>query len=204
MSEYNPTANPEAAPPPPPAYSNDPATVRSMPPAAFQDPRRKTPFLASLLSVMPGLGQVYVGYYQRGFVHALVVATLVAILAGAADQHSEALWPFIPLMAIFLGFFWLYNIVDAGRRAALYNQALAGGSEIEMPKDFQPLNIGGSIFGGLCIATVGFILLLNTRFGVSLDWVAQWWPAALMIFGGYLVYKVFEERKVKAANEEEL
>lgn len=203
MSEYNPTTNPETTPPPPPAYSADPTAGGNLPPASFQDPRRKTPFLASVLSIMPGLGQVYVGYYQRGFVHASVVASLIAILVAAASNSQSAVVPLLPMLGLFLAFFWLYNIVDAGRRAALYNHALAGGGEIEMPKDFQSLSIGGSLFGGICIAAVGLILLMRTRFKFSLAWVEEWWPAALIIFGGYLVYKAIEERKAKKASDTE-
>jgi TM2 domain-containing membrane protein YozV len=44
------------------------------------DPRRKSPLFATFLSAMPGLGQVYVGYYQRGFINAVVVGTLIALL----------------------------------------------------------------------------------------------------------------------------
>ena len=129
---------------------------------------------------MPGLGQVYVGYYQRGFVHAIVVGALIALL-------SSDLGPLTPLAALFLAFFWLYNIVDAGRRALLYNEALAGRSGIELPEDFKTPAIGGSIPGGLAIIAVGGVLLSNTLFGVPLDWVSDWWPAALIIFGVYLV-----------------
>jgi len=144
------------------------------------DPRRKHPLLALVLSAMPGLGQVYVGYYQRGFVHAIVVGTLLALI------HS-GLGPLTPLAALFLAFFWLYNIVDAGRRAVLYNEALAGRAGIELPEDFKSPALRGSIPGGLAIIAVGGVLLSNTLFGVSLDWVRDWWPAALIIFGVYLV-----------------
>jgi TM2 domain-containing membrane protein YozV len=144
------------------------------------DPRRKSPFAASILSAMPGLGQIYVGYYQRGFVHAIVVGTLITLLA-------EDIGPLTPLAAVFLAFFWLYNIVDAGRRALLYNEALAGRSGIELPEDFKTPALGGSIPGGLAIMAVGGVLLSNTLFGVPLDWVGDWWPAALILFGVYLV-----------------
>ncbi|MEE8246041.1 MAG: hypothetical protein V3S87_02130, partial [Alphaproteobacteria bacterium] len=114
-----------------PAAPGTPAPPAQALAPAVNDPRRKKPFLASFLSIMPGLGQVYVGYYKRGFINAIVVAVLVTLLA-SGDLDS-----LIPLVAIFLGFFWLYHLVDAGRRAALYNQALAGGGEIELPEDFQ-------------------------------------------------------------------
>ncbi|MFP3939734.1 MAG: hypothetical protein ACLF0P_05455 [Thermoanaerobaculia bacterium] len=157
-------------------------------PAPPRDPRQKSPFLAGLLSVVPGLGQVYVGYYQRGFIHAVVIATLISFLA-ATD-----IGPLVPLAAVFLGFFWLYNIVDAGRRASLYNQALAGLADIQLPEDFKPPSFRGSVAGGLAIAALGVILLLHTRFDVSLEWVGEWWPAALILGGAYLVWKAWQDR----------
>ena len=106
---------PNTTPPPPAA---GPSAAPRVPAA---DPRIKSPVIAGALSAMPGLGQVYVGYYQRGFVHIFVVAGIIALLA------ADVLGPLIPLAGLFLGFFWLYNMIDAGRRAALYNQALSGG-----------------------------------------------------------------------------
>jgi TM2 domain-containing membrane protein YozV len=146
------------------------------------DPRRKSPLAASFLSAMPGLGQIYVGYYQRGFIHAIVVSCLIALLA-------SDIGPLTPLAAIFLAFFWLYNIVDAGRRAMLYNEALAGRSGIELPEDFKTPGLRGSIPGGIAIVAVGGVLLSHTRFGVPLDWLNEWWPAALILFGVYLVVR---------------
>jgi cell wall-active antibiotic response 4TMS protein YvqF len=144
------------------------------------DPRRKSPLFATFLSAMPGLGQVYVGYYQRGFINAIVVGTLIALLA-------SNLGPLTPLAALFLAFFWLYNIVDAGRRALLYNEALAGRSGIDLPEDFKSPALSGSIPGGLAVIVVGGVLFSHTRFGVPLDWISAWWPVALIVFGVYLV-----------------
>lgn len=176
------TPNPEASAEhhaAPPSY--DPRYAR---PA---DPRQKSPFLAGLLSMMPGLGQVYVGYYQRGFVHALVVALLITVLASGVDSIA-------PLAALFLAFFWLYNVIDAARRASLYNQALAGISDVELPEDFKMPGFRGSVLGGVLIAASGVVLLLHTRFGYSLDWIEEWWPAALIGFGLYLVFKAWQDR----------
>ena len=144
------------------------------------DPRRKSSLFATFLSAMPGLGQIYVGYYQRGFINAVVVGVLIALLA-------SGLGPLTPLAALFLAFFWLYNIVDAGRRALLYNEALAGRSGIELPEEFKSPALAGSIPGGLAVIAVGGVLLSHTLFGVPLDWINEWWPAALILFGIYLV-----------------
>lgn len=157
----------------------------------FSDSRRKSPILALILSGMPGVGQIYVGYYQRGFVHAIVVAGIIALLNSPGFEGN----PLFPLFAVFLAFFWLYNMIDAARRATLYNHALAGDTEITLPDDLSLPTFHGSIAGGIAIAFVGLILLLNTRFGVSLDWVEDWWPAAILLFGAYLVWKGVKERQ---------
>ena len=158
-----------------------------------QDPRAKSPALACFLSMMPGLGQVYVGYYQRGFVHALVVSGLIALLA------SDVLGALTPLAALFMAFFWLYNIIDAGRRASLYNQLLAGTETIDLPKDFGKPSPGGMLFGGLALIAGGVLVLLHTQMGMSLDWVKDWWPVAPILFGVYLLVRGFQERGSKRA-----
>jgi hypothetical protein len=167
---------PQAAPAPPPL-------VR------MRDPRSKSPGLAAMFSMMPGLGQVYVGYYQRGFVHAAVIACLITLQSSGAVETME------PLLGLFMAFFWLYNIIDAARRASLYNDALAGASSIELPADFKAPGFRGSIAGGITLIAIGFVLLLHTRFGVSLDWVEQWWPIAPMILGAYLLGRAILERR---------
>ena len=172
------------APPAPAPVAASPAPALS---PALNDPRRKKPFLASVLSVVPGLGQVYVGYYRQGFFNAITVALLISFLT----LEIEAL---IPLVGIFLGFFWLYNIVDAGRRASLYNQALAGGGDIELPDSFEAPSLGGSMAGGAALILIGLILLSHTAFGASLAWVEDWWPLALVGLGGWLLYKAIQDR----------
>jgi len=152
------------------------------------DPRSKSPLLAFLLSAMPGLGQVYVGYYQRGFTHILVVGGLIALLA------SEAIPDLIPLLGIFLAFFWMYNCIDAARRASLYNQALAGATPIQPPDDIVSSGAGGSMLGGVVLIAGGFLLLLRTQFDVSLAWLKDWWPVIPMLFGIYLVLKSIAAR----------
>lgn len=156
--------------------------------SAVADPRRKSPFLACALSLMPGLGQVYVGYYQRGFLNAAIAASTLTLLV------AEVLGPLIPLASLLLLFFWLYNIIDAGRRAALYNEALAGRAHLELPADFKTPGLAGSIPAGVVLVLLGLTLLSNTAFGVSLDWLEDWWPLALIGFGGYLIYKARDDR----------
>jgi hypothetical protein len=160
-----------------------------------EDPRIKSPVLAMVLSLMPGLGQVYLGYYQHGFVNILVVASIIAALNHGVPGYME------PLLGVFLAFFWLYNMVDAGRRASFYNQALAGLGPMEMPGDLKIYEGRGTIAGGITLIAVGSVFFAHTRFGVSLAWLEQWWPLALVLMGVYLLYKALREPKkeVKAS-----
>ena len=158
-------------------------------PSAF-DPRAKSPVLACFLSLFPGLGQIYVGHYQRGFLHGITFAGLIAFLSSFSDKEFS---PLIPLFAIFLAFFYLYNVIDAGRCAALYNEMLQGGSLADLPKDELP-GARGSLVGGVGMILGGFVLLMHTRMDWSLEWVEHWWPAAFILIGCWLLYKNFESR----------
>jgi hypothetical protein len=130
---------------------------------------------------MPGLGQIYVGYYVRGFVNLLIVAGAIALVAtGDMDELT-------PMFGMFIPFFWLYNIIDAGRRASLYNHALLGAESVELPEDFKLPSMGGSIFGGAMIVVISLALLSHTAMGYSLAWLEDWWPAIPLAFGVYLL-----------------
>jgi hypothetical protein len=137
---------------------------------------------------MPGLGQIYLGSYQRGFIHVGVFAGLIACLSSGAAHGLE------PLFGIMLAFFYLYNIVDAARRATLYNVALQGG-QIPVPEDFKMPTGRSSLVGGLFLTGIGLLLLLNTRFDYSLDWLADWWPLFIMLAGASIVYRAVKERQ---------
>jgi hypothetical protein len=172
-----------SAPPVPSAFAGRPAVEP-------RDARIKSPSLAAAFSVVPGLGQVYVGYYPRGFVHIIVVAGIISILASSSDSRA-----YTPLLALFLGFFWLYNMIDAARLAALYNRALFGGHEPDLPHGFELPGMGGSILGGSVLVAAAFVVLLHTRFDVRLDWLGDWWPVFPMLFGVWLIAKAISERR---------
>lgn len=155
----------------------------------LDDPRRKSPILASLLSAMPGLGQIYVGYYQQGFINVLVVGSIIALLS------RRVVWQLEPLLGIFLAFFWLYNVVDAGRRASFYNNTLAGLTRVDIPEDFSMPKGRGTLAGGAALVVFGLILFGHTMYRLSLDWLEQWWPMAIIGLGAYLVYQALVARR---------
>jgi hypothetical protein len=167
--------------------------VQNPQPAAYGE-RRKLPVLAGFLSLMPGLGLIYVGYYRRGFTNILIVAGVIALVA-SNDPGIRALKPFLGL---FLAFFWLYNILDAIRTAGLYNDAVAGMAPEDLRRELVLTGRGGSIAGGLGLIAFGVLFFLNTMFDVPLTWLKDWWPLAPVIFGAYLLVRGIQDRREKA------
>ncbi len=187
----SPEMNPEVKIPPPQPAPGFIPRVPSPPIASYyqEDPRKKVTILAMILSLMPGLGQIYVGFYQQGFVNIVVVTSIITLLSFGVPHYLE------PTLGLFLAFFWLFNIVDAGRRSAFYNQVLAGISQAELPEDFMAGKGMRSLAGGVALILVGLVCLSHTKFGVPMDWLEYWWPMGLVIMGGYLLYQSLKEKK---------
>jgi hypothetical protein len=137
---------------------------------------RKSPALAGVLSIMPGLGQIYVGYYITGFIYTLVVSGIISTLNSRFGRGME------PFLGTFLAFFWMFNIIDAVRKAHLYNLYSMGEREEPLPTD-SPL------VGGVVLLIAGALFTLKITFGLEMDWLAQAWPLALIVAGIYLVWK---------------
>jgi hypothetical protein len=77
----------------------------------------------------------------------------------------------------------------------LYNQAITGLGPEELPEDIKLPRGRGSLLGGLVLLIFGAFALANTRFGVSMAWVEDWWPLALILIGVYLMAQNFLNKK---------
>ena len=144
---------------------------------------QKSPAMATWLSCMPGLGQVYVGYYVQGFINVFVAGSGIAVLASSLFRGA------VPLIAISLAFFWLYQMIDANRRAHHYNRVMAGLGGEDVPDGFSMPSTKGSMLGGSVLVIVGILFILDLNFHVSMQWVENWWPLILILVGVNLVYK---------------
>lgn len=186
MSEEHQVRSARPAPAPPAEAPAERVAWNDVGRQAF-DPRRKSPRLAAFLSTAPGVGQIYVGYYVRGFVMASTFLFLL-LFAVNAPRYMEPIPGFAAL------FVWLFNVIDAGRMAALYNHALGGSDRIQLPEDFEVPAMGGSIGGGVLLVLFGVVALSNTLFGMSLEWIEAWWPIFPLGLGLYLVVRGYMER----------
>jgi len=148
--------------------------------ATFQT---KSPLLATLLSLGPGLGQIYVGYYNQGFTNIAIVAGVITVLA------SGHVRPLTPFLGVFLAFYWIYNMIDANRRAHHYNRVKAGMGAESVPDEFRTPTGRGSITWGAVLVGLGVLFILDLNTDISMDWVENWWPLVLVFIGVRLIYK---------------
>ena len=175
-----------------PSAPQEPQRYAPPPPTPQAPPRRrahKSPALATVLSSMPGLGQVYVGYYQQGFINAGVVAIAITMLSTGVMRGAEV------LIALPMAFFWLYNMIDANRRAIHYNRMADGLSGEEMPDEFTTPGAKGSVPWGVVLVVVGTMFLLDLNTDFSMAWVEDWWPLLLVGGGVWLIMKARHKAK---------
>src|SRR6478609_7993910 len=82
------------------------------------------PTVAGILGAIPlGLGAVYCGQYAKGLAHLGIVVLAIVGLS------SDLPWQADTALGIFLGFFWVYQIIDAIRTA----RAIQAGEPIPDP-----------------------------------------------------------------------
>ena len=144
---------------------------------------RKSPAMATWLSCMPGLGQIYVGYYQQGFINMFVVAGTITALASSFMRGAE------PFFGVFLSFFWIFQMIDANRRAHHYNRVMAGLGGEDVPNGFSMPTTKGSMLGGGVLVILGILFIMDLNFDVSMQWVENWWPLILVLVGVNLIFK---------------
>jgi TM2 domain-containing membrane protein YozV len=163
-------AGPEGVPTlPHPAVA--PAPVAPKPP--------KNPWLALVLSLMPGLGQVYNGQPAKAFVFFFA---WVASIYGTAEINP---FPF----AFLIPFVYFYNLIDAFRSASAINARVLGGRPEPEEEPFESPLWGG----GLLI--LGLLLLLNNLGWFRLADFARYWPIILVVAGAAFLYTSIQRRR---------
>jgi len=150
-------------------------------PAVNQGPN---PTVAGILGAIPlGLGAVYCGQYAKGLAH---LGILVLAIVGLS---SDLPWQANTALGIFLGFFWVYQILDAMRTA----KAIQAGEPAPDPFGLSQTFGTGEKFdttkvpaGAAVLIGLGVLFLINTVFDFSLH---RFWPLILIVLGVWLFAK---------------
>ena len=144
----------------------------------------QNPTLARVLSLFPGLGQVYNGQPAKAFVF---FAAWVTGIYGAAEINP---FPF----AFLIPFAYLYNLVDAYRSAAAINARFLGGGPVEEDENPESPAWGGSL------VVLGIVLLAHNLGWINLAAVERYWPVILIVGGVAMVYGSMKKREAARTN----
>jgi Domain of unknown function (DUF5668) len=144
--------------------------------------RRSSPFVATLLSFVPGLGAAYNGQTSKAIVHFAIFASFfqMAVL-------TQGLQFFV------LGVLgtWLFAAVDACRTAQLMRAGLA----LDTEEDVIARRLyGNPLAWGITLIVIGTIFLLHTLFDVQLP-MRKLLPIALVGLGAYMLFDYIRRRR---------
>ncbi len=137
----------------------------------------KSPGLALVLSLFPGLGQVYNGQPAKALVFFFGWAGSIYLSAEGNPMPFALLIPFV----------YFYNMVDAYRSAVLANARSAGTAEEEGAAE-------SPAWGGSLVA-LGLLLLANNLGWLHLAALQRYWPLLLIVAGGIFVYGSVQKQK---------
>lgn len=165
--------NSRTLPPLPAPYTAPPA----LPPAPA-----KTPILALLLSVFPGLGQLYNEQPAKAVTFFFFV---VGSIYGTATISP---FPF----AFLIPFSWFYNLIDAWSSAHDINRRELAGGRPRKDRSLESPIWGATLLG------LGLVLLLNNLGWLNLARLSRFWPLVMVVIGAIFLSRALKARDASA------
>ncbi len=174
----NPPSLSQAPPPPPIAFG--PAAASPVPPLP------KNPGAAGVLGIIPGMGHLYLGLYQRA---AILFGVWVLFISLAGRTHG-------PFPGIAIPFWMVFSIIDAVRQAKAIN--MTGKPEANVLGSDEPVRVSGSLTAGLLLILIGGFLLLDRFATIDLSFLNDWWPILLVAFGAWQVFRHYQSKRAES------
>lgn len=161
---------------------------RSDTPGSATGAVEKSPLIAFLLGLIPGLGAAYNGQNVKALVHFVALAGLWTL----ADIFPQ---PLEIVFALGSTAFYFYSLYDAWRSAQ--RQRAGEDLQIEDEEIKQFLRERTNVWGGLLII-VGALAVLNTVLPSQLN---RFWPFLLILGGLYLLRRFFSGPRNQTAGK---
>ena len=155
---------------------------QSQSPASQVVQRKISPFVATLLSFVPGLGAAYNGQTSKAIVHFAIFASFFQMAVLTQGVHFFVLGV--------LGT-WLFAAVDACRTAQLMRAGLAPDTEEDV---IARRLYGNPLAWGITLMIIGTVFLLHTLLGLQLP-IKKLLPVALVALGAYMLFDYIRRRK---------
>lgn len=144
--------------------------------------RNSSPFVATLLSFVPGLGAAYNGQTAKAIVHFAIFASFF---------QMAVLTQGVPFFLLGVLGSWLFAAIDACRTAQLLRAGLSPDTE----EDVIARRLYGNPFAwAITLIVIGTLFLLHTLLGVQLP-VRQLLPVALVGLGAYMLFDYVRRRR---------
>jgi hypothetical protein len=167
---------PAPAPPPPPIAFGPAGALPSA-------PMPKNPGAAGALGIIPGMGHLYLGLYQRA---AILFGIWVLFISLAGHSHG-------PFPGIAIPFWMVFSIIDATRQAKAINAT--GRPESNILGSDEPVRVSGSLTAGVLLILIGGFLLLDRFVTIDLSFLNDWWPVLLVAFGAWQVFRHYQGKR---------
>jgi hypothetical protein len=137
--------------------------------------RKSSPFVATLLSLVPGLGATYNGQTSKAIVHFAIFASFFQMAV-----VTQGMFFFV------LGVIgtWLFSAVDACRTAQLMRAGLSPDAEDDV---IARRLYGNPLAWGTTLIIIGTLFLLHTLLRVTLP-IKELLPVALVALGAYMLF----------------
>src|SRR5437667_909862 len=144
--------------------------------------RRTSPFIATLLSFVPGLGAAYNGQTSKAIVHFAIFASFFQ-MAVVTDGVQFFILGVIGT--------WLFAAVDACRTAQLMRAGLAPDAEEDA---ITRQLYGNPLAWGITLVVLGAIFLARTVLGFQFP-MRRLLPVALVVLGAYVLYDYLKRHR---------
>ena len=170
VDEHDPTKEPKVSSTPADSQAAYPPLAL---PAGSAAPQAapKSPVVALVLSLFPGIGQIYNGQPAKALVFFFAWAGSIYL---TAEAH--------PFFAFLIAFTYFYNLVDAWRSASAINARYARGTGYVEEDTTESPAWGAALIG------VGALLLFNNLGWLRLAALQRYWPLVLIAAGAAFLY----------------
>ena len=142
------------------------------------------PKRAAALSLIPGMGAVYNGEYQKAITQFAIFAALVIM-----GDNVNGVFGFGAFVFLVFTMFDSYRVAETHLRARLESRQV----------DQSPAKDRTVAAWGIILIVLGVLFLLKNF--IRYDFLHRMWPLAFIALGAYIVYRALRERSEEPAEK---
>ncbi len=136
--------------------------------------KKKSPSVAAVLAICPGLGAIYNGQILKAITFILIFATLVGLQEYAHGLENA-------IFGLMTAGFYVYMIIDSYNSARAINLGIKDSSTLSMER--------GSIWAGALLLFIGIAMLLANFGVIDYEHIVKLWPIVFIVIGAKMIYK---------------